>query len=294
MDSYLPPRKPDKPTRGTYIALGVDAAILSLWLAIVIFNFTWMLYAGRIDELGKSATGSVLVIIVLGIFGSRLWKSILAREPESNPLFKAKHKKFTFVAVACVGTLFAVSVLGGIIAGPRRAQQEAKNREIGSLMKEFGAQKIKNDAFRKRVTEIRSVHPSTYGEYYQQCLKLEACLDESQPSFKHTGALIASMSQLVNKYPELGTPSMLATVQFLKDMDGKDAEIFASVREEISKVKELEKRPTSQQTAFYKGEVVPILAQEQKLAKEENAILLKAQQNGVQIPSDLSGSLKKQ
>jgi hypothetical protein len=102
------------------------------------------------------------------------------------------------------------------------------------------------------------------------------------------------MSQLVNKYPELRTPGILATVQFLKDMHDKDAEYFAAMREEISNVKELESRPISQRTAFYDREIKPILANEEELAKEENAILLKAQEDGLQIPSDLSESLKKQ
>jgi hypothetical protein len=215
-------------------------------------------------------------------------------EPDSDPLFKRKHKKFTSVGTACVGTLFLVSLIGGIIAGDRRSKQDAKDQEISSLVNEFEPQKIKNAAFRKRLTEIRSVHPSTYREYYQQCLTLEAFLDESQRHFKDTSALVTSMSQLVNKYPELRTPGILATVQFLKDMDDKDAEIFAALREEISNVKELERRPISQRAAFYHREIEPILANEEKLEKEEIAILAKAQRDGLQIPSDLSESLKKQ
>lgn len=285
---------PEKSTRGKYIWLCIGMAIFSFCLAVAIFNFTWMLYAGRLDQFGKSVSGLVLVIIVLGVFADRLWKSILALEPKSNPLFKQKHRKFTFVVAACVGTLFAVSLLGGINAGDRRAKQYARDREISSLLNEFNAQKIKNAAFRKRLVEIRSVRPSTYEEYYRQCLTLEAFLDESEPNFKHTGALVASMSQVVNKYPELRTPGILATVQFLNDMDNKDAQIFAEVREEIAKVKELESLPKSQRNTFYSREIKPILANEEKLAKEENALLVKAQQSGLQIPSDLSGSLKKQ
>jgi hypothetical protein len=253
-----------------------------------------MLYAGRLDELGKIATGLGLVIVGLAVPADRLWKSILALEPENNPLFKKKHKKFTSVAAACVGAFLAIPLLGGVFVGNGRAKQYAKDREISSLMNEFDAQKIKNAAFRKRLTEIRSIHPSTYEEYYQQCLTLEAFLDESRPNSERTVALAALMSELVNKSPELRTPGILATVQFLKDMDDKDAEIFAALREEISKVKELERRPISQRTAFYNREIEPILVNEEKLAKEENAILVKAQQDGLQIPSDVSESLKKQ
>ena len=290
----MPRKEPNKSTRGKYISLCILVAILSFCLAITIFDFTWMLEAGKLDEFGKAATGLVLVIIILGVFADRLWKSILALEPQSNPLFKAKHKKFTSVAAACLGALFAVSLLGGIVAGNRVAKQDATHREISSLMDEFQAQKIKNEAFRKRLTEIRSVHPSTYEAYYHQCLSLEAFLDQSRPDFEHTAALVASMSQLVNKYPELRTPGILATVQFLKDMHEKDAEIIAAMHEEISNVKELQKQPISRRSAFYDREIKPILAKEEKLANEEKAILAKAQQGGLQIPSDLSGSLKKQ
>jgi hypothetical protein len=252
-----------------------------------------MMYAGKLDEGVRSATTLVYVSIGLA-FSGRFWKSILTLEPESDPLFKKKHKKFTSVAAACVGTLLAVSLLGGIVVGDGRAKQYAKDREISSLVSEFAPQGIKNAAFRKRLTDIRSVHPSTYEEYYQQCLTLEAFLDESRPTFEHTVALVASMSELVKKYPELRTPRILATVQFLNDMNGKDAQIFAAVREEISKVKELKRLPNSRRAAFYSREIEPILANEDKLVKEENAILVKGQQDGVQIPSDLSESLKKQ
>ena len=252
------------------------------------------MYAARLDEAVKSATTLGLVIIGLAIPANRLWKSILTLEPESDPLFKKKHKKFTSVAAACVGTLLAVSLLGGIVVGDGRAKQYARDREISSLMNEFDAQKIRNAAFRKRLAEIRSVQPSTYEGYYQQCVTLEAFLDESRPNFEHTVALVASMSELANKYPELRTPRILATVQFLNDMNGKDAQIFAAVREEISKVKELKRLPNSRRAAFYSREIEPILANEEKLVKEENAILVKAQQEGLQIPSDLSESLKKQ
>jgi hypothetical protein len=231
--------------------------------------------------------------LVLLWLAGRLWKSILGLEPDSDPLFKKKHKRFTSVAVICVGALLCVSFLGGVLVGPVRAKQYARDQEIKSLLAGFNAQKGKNSEFRMRLAAIRSVRPSTYEEYYQQCLSLESLLNDWQPDIDHSAKLLTSYSGLLNKYPELRNPRAIATIQFLQDMEHKDAQIFAVVREEIAKVKTLETLPNSQRSAYYKREILPVLANEQKLSDEERAILLEAQGKGVQIPSDLSQAISK-
>jgi hypothetical protein len=251
-----------------------------------------MTCAGRLDELGKSASPSVLLIIVLGFSADRLWKSILRVEPNSDPQFKKKHRKFTLVASGFAGAVLGVSFLGGVLVGGSRAKEYARDQEMRSLLRKFDAQKIKNADFRKRMGEIRSVRPSTYEEYYRQCLTLESLLNQSQPDFQHTVVLVSSLSELINRYPELRTPKAIATVQFLKDMDDKDTQVLAAVREEISKVKVLAKLPNSQRSAYYNREIQPVLANEQRLAQEEKALVIKAQQGGIEVPADLSESNK--
>src|SRR2546422_326226 len=83
---------PEKSTRGNYIWLCIDIATFSLLLAVTIFNLTWMTYAGRLDEAGKSASG-LIAVVALAFAANLLWKSILTLEPETDPLFKKKHKK---------------------------------------------------------------------------------------------------------------------------------------------------------------------------------------------------------
>jgi hypothetical protein len=186
--------------------------------------------------------------------------------------------------------LLGASVVGGIVVGESRASVDARDREMRSLLANLDAQKVKNAEYRRRMKEIRSAQPSTYEEYYQQCLALESLLNQSQPDFQHTVALVTAMSEIVNKYPELKTPKVTATVQFLKDMDDKDTEIFAAVREEISKVKELAKLPNSERSSYYDLRIQPVLATEERLEREEYSILAKAQQDGIEVPSDLSNS----
>lgn len=284
---------PPKSTRGKYISLCVDIALVSLGLAVTLFSLTWMTYAGRLDEAVKLGTPLAFVILALAWPADRLWKSILRLEPEVDPLFKKKHRKFTSAAATCVGAVLGISFLGGILLGRSRAREYARDREINGLLADLDAQKTRNAEFRKRMKEIRSVQPSTYEGYYQQCLALESLLNQSQRDIDRTFALVDSFSQLLSKYPELRGPQILAAVQFRKDMDDKDAQFFAAVREEISKVKELERLPELQRSAYYNREILPVLANEQRLANEENAILARAQVLGIQIPSDLSESLKK-
>src|SRR6266404_2761543 len=125
---------PERSTRSKYVWLCVDIATFSFLLAIALFNLSWMTYASRFDEAEKSIRTLILVILGLAIPAIRIWKSILTLEPETDPLFKRKHKKFTSVATSCVCALLAVSLLCGTLVGEARAKQYAKDREISSLV----------------------------------------------------------------------------------------------------------------------------------------------------------------
>lgn len=266
-------------TRTKYVLLSLDLAILSIWIASTLGNLTWMTLEGRFDEAGRSAGsgGSILFLVLLFVLADRLWKSILRFESESDARFKKKHRKFTAIAASIAGVLLVASV----VLGMRIASVYARGGEMRSLIATFAAEDAKYVEYGKRMSQIRSKRPSTYEEYYRQCLAIESLLNQWQPDYQRKVALVTSMSELVNKHPELNTPKVIAKIQFLKDMDDKDAEIFGAVREEISKVKELAKLPNSRRTSYYNAQIRPVSATEERLAREESAIVAKGRQAGL-------------
>jgi len=283
------PTVPVQSTQGRYVWLCVVVALLSLILARAAFNVIVMLFLGQEDIAAKVGGAILIVLILLAWPANRLWKSILAFEPQSDPLFKRKHGKFTAITGGLVGTLLAVSVLGGIVAGSARAKEKA---DIASVAAPLTAQKQKYDEFSKRLAALRSTRPSTYEEYCTQCMALETLLNEAQPAIERYKLLQARYWATVNKYPDLRTPTLQTQAKLVKDMEDEDGEFFAALRDEIAKAKDLKALPTSQRDAYYHREIVPLLAKEQRIGDEERRILAEEKKNMAPMPTDISNSMQ--
>jgi len=78
-----------------------------------------MVCIGNSIEKGANAAGVVwlLALALMAIVFQRQWVALLRLEPENNPVFKRKHRRFQVIAGALVLVVLACAVGFDVLAG---------------------------------------------------------------------------------------------------------------------------------------------------------------------------------
>jgi len=275
---------PPSGVRGPYLWLVVDLVIVAVLLALTAFNVAWQSIAGTAQKIGQSV-GAPLIPILALLYGAKAgWQSLLRREPESNPAFKGKHRRFQCIAGTIIGVVIVFAVGLGVKAGNRIE----RNNRIEALLAQANQIGSVNTEFRERLEAIRSKTTPTTRDFYLQCLAVEGLLDQYEPNRQKALALFNSLVREVGDDPNVGP-----TIRIFGEISDKDSQVLTSMRTEVARAKQLIALPASQQMAFYEREISPIEVQIKKLADEEMALSRQAQERGLKLPSDVSDMLRK-
>ena len=155
-----------KSTRGLYIWLCLLLAMFLAWLASFLFIFVSHLTFSGSEEWPKP-NPVPLVLFIAGIAAD--WKAILARESESEYVFKRKHRRFNLATGVLFGIIAVVSVFAGVWNGHRREKvqriesflaQTPPLAEIGNRIGNIKARELKSaNDYVNAFEEIASIMP---------------------------------------------------------------------------------------------------------------------------------------
>ncbi len=269
--------------RGSWAWVLVSTVSFSALLSLTIFNLTWQSVVGEDEKAGEAVGRMLIPLIALGFGVRRTWKSLLAREPEGNPVYQLRHRRFNVVGGIWAIVLFVLAVGFGIFAGDRIQ----KNRRLDATLSEIGKLGPKGAELRGQIKAILSQDTPTFEDYYVRCLNLEKVLDEYDLQQQHLRPLLNAIMAEAGDQPKIA--EIARTVQRIND---KDAEVVRVFRLEIAKGKEVNKLPPSQQTSFYRNEIIPLEREATKVAGEEIAMMREAEQKGMKWPSDVKELLR--
>lgn len=269
--------------RGSWAWMIVSTLIFLVLLGTAMFNMAWQSTAGEAEKAGESLGQMLIPLVVLGFAARRIWNSLLSKEPEDNPVYKSRHRRFYAIAETC-GIALLLAALGfGAIAGNRIA----KDKRLDATLSEIKKLGPKSAELRAQIKTIMSEKTPTFRDYYLRSLKLEGVLNEYDTQQQRLRPLMDAMLS------ETTDPELAESVRAVQRINDKDAEAVKLFRLEIAKSKELITTPASRQTNFYQQEIVPLEREAARIAKEEIGMLRDAEQAGVKWPSDVKELLKR-
>jgi hypothetical protein len=268
---------------GSWVWMIVSTVIFLALLGLAVFNMTWQSMAGEAEKAGESLGKMFLPLIVLGFAARRTWNSLLAKEPEDNPVYKRRHRRFNAIAGTCSIALLLAAIGFGVFAGNRIA----KNKRLEATISEITKLGPKSAELRAQIKNIMSEKAPTFQDYYLRSLELESILDEYDAQQQRLRPLINAM--LADMTDE---PKAAESIRTLQRINDKDAEVVKLFRLEIAKSKELMTMPASRQTNFYRQEIVPLEREATRVADEEIGMMHEAEQAGMKWPSDVKELLK--
>lgn len=268
--------------RGSWAWMIASTLIFLVLLGAAMFNVAWESTAGEAERAGESLGQMLIPLVVLGFAARRIWNSLLSKEPEDNPVYKSRHRRFYAIAETCgIGLLLAA--LGfGVVSGNRIAQ----DKRLDATLSELRKLRPKSAELRAQLTTIMSEKTPTFQDYYLRSLKLESALDEYDSQQQRLRPLMNAMLEMTDQ------PKEAESIRALQRINDKTAEVVKLFRLEIAKSKELMTLPASRQTSFYRQEIVPLEQEAARLRNEEIGMIRDAEQAGMELPSDTKELLK--
>lgn len=262
-------------SRRLYIWLVVELAFVMIFIVEMAFSVTLAAIAG-----GDSGMSQVQLLVVplfaMGYAAKRSWESLLTKEPEWNPAFRQKHRKFQVVGAWCFVILLGAALGLGVIDG----RGIARNNRREALLKQLAEQGPKNAEVRQRLNALFSQKTS-------QPLELTKVLNDYDLNFRRNQSLLNSLAT-----EAADMPTVVEGTKLLLSINEKDKEVLDAMRAEIAQAESISKLPQDQHLEYYKRTILPIETKMDRLVEEEKALILKAQQKGLKLPFDPVDSIK--
>jgi hypothetical protein len=174
-------------------------------------------------------------------------------------------------------------LLGAMGFGVVTGNRIQKNKRLDSIVSEIAKFGPKNAELRGQIKAIVSEETPTFQDYYVRSLKLESVLNEYDVQQQRVRPLLDDLLSETADQPKLAE-----TIRTIQRINEKDVEVVSLFRLEIAKTKLLVELPSSQQSSFYRQEIVPLELKVSSTAQREVQMMRDAENAGLKLPSDLS------
>jgi hypothetical protein len=235
----------------TYVWLGIEVISACVLIACALFWLARMVTSGN-PELQNQLTGSSGVII--GLFWvsfalSRSWKRLQVLEPDSEPIFRKKHRRFNQIA----GGFAVLCSAAAIAVGTQRGNCDA-------AISRFGADVNQTVDVMQAVGKVRSGAGDTIEEHVEMYRSIEPKVVQAR----------TTLARLHTEIPRCGDfQSRVGRFEFiLNNFDQR----FALLTREIEVSKSIESSPANERERKWQSELVPLVDQEVSLEKQLQTI----------------------
>jgi hypothetical protein len=193
------------------------------------------------------------------------------------------------VAVLATAALVVVGLLATISLWRWTANRAARSHYIENLLKDGGELQAKSAGFTRHIQELRNGPALSMMDYHDQCLGLEPLLNDASSTTEKGEVLV---DQAIPEFQD--DPKIFPVLNDMKKALGLDKRLQTDVKQETLLVKTLMHLEPNEQTEFFAMSIKPLQDEEKQLASEEQQTLAQIQNEGRQLPSNLSRSLLSQ
>jgi hypothetical protein len=230
----------------TYFWLSAEVITASVLIALALFWLAAMIASGN-PELQSHMTGSggILVGLIVVSFGlSRSWKKLQFIEPNSDPTFRKKQKRFSQIAGVFAVLCSAVAIAAGTQVG-----------ECDSSVSRFGADVQQNADTMQAIGNARS-GATTIDSYIHVYESIEPKVAQAR----------GMISRLRNEIPRCAGFQSRAQ-RFERMFDNIDQQL-ALLSQEIAAAKSIDSSPEAERERVWQSKLVPLIDQEASLEKQ--------------------------
>lgn len=239
---------PTRSARTAYIWLGIEVVSASVLVALALFWLARMIASGN-PELESHLTGSGGIIV--GLFAvsiglSRSWKRLQISEPDSEPNFRKKHRRFSQFAVGFAAFCAVAAIAAGASQGSCDATVSA-----------FTADVKQSQELMQAIGNARSETTNATIEDYIQMYEL------IEPKVVQGRALV---SRLRAEIPRCGDFKSRAG-RFELIINNLDQRL-ALLTQEIEVARSIDSLPAAERESKWQSQLVPLIDKETSLERE--------------------------
>ncbi len=250
----LPPA-PLQPAGKIYVAMGLLVAAASVLMEVNVQAFvsSLTLPSGRAHQVA-----SLGVVLILVCVAYKVWKAILAREPESRNVFKKRH----LMAAALVAVFFLGSLGVGAIAGVVRGYQRGRAQRVLHDLAMAQVFERNIDATENRVMANPADYADTGASLQMLAGPWQAQLD----------ALTAHASEL-DRFKWWRNTKSRAAMKGLDEVVALDRRKLRLVQQQIALTAEAKSVDPDKQLAFWQSRFPPLRQEIIELNTQKNRLV---------------------
>lgn len=278
------PPQPWRKVSAPYGSVIFALVCLTAMIAAGVFHLAFATAQGSPAAFGAVNTSLIIGIFGIGMWATRSWSTVRTAEPETDPVFRRKHRAFEMKA----GTLILGVIIGVVAIGAYLGVRAGHKAKLDVLSKEMHELGLKSAPTKERFVALTTKTAPGLPEYLQRCEQLEAVLNDYEPALKQMDNLMNQMQQELQELnSDPGYASLLPVVTVMRAVVAKDLESAKTFRKEIDYAKQLPNVPESDRTRFYSANIQPVVEQEGRIAQDEIEILKDAKARGVKLPESM-------
>jgi len=263
--------QPKKRAWGQYISLFTGIGILTLWLSLLAWLATgsWEYAPEKVVVQGKNDSNLLVqagFIVLLASWPYAAWKSILSREPNSEPRYLKRHQRVAMLAGMIFVIVLGLAITFGVQNGDDRLLTDkiyARAAELKTVAEKIGTIKQRDlkttDDYIEAYSEIEALLP----EYDSQLRKYNEIFQEAVERDKNRGSIN------IQRFYKSHNPEVWKNDLDIINMLG---EIGSLTRQETLAAREMAALPARKQVDFWQSDFQPLLAKEVPL--HEKAVAL--------------------
>lgn len=247
-----------------YVSLFLGLTILTLWLSALSWtgSSNWAYAPSEViaePKEGNNLLAQAGFIVLLAWWPYAAWKSILNREPNSDPRFLRRHKRVSALLGMIFVIVFGLATTFGIQNGNERIVTDevtvasAALKTIATKISTIKQREMKTtEDYIQAYKEIDSLLP----EFDSKVHKFSEISEESDRRDQNRGAV--NIQRFYKTYRSDYKKNV-------KDLLAELREYVSLTRKEIEVTKEMAELPTQDQVAYWQKEFKPLLVQEEAL-----------------------------
>jgi hypothetical protein len=150
-----------------------------------------------------------------------------------------------------------------------------------------GSQSKGNEDVRHQLAAIALWDAKDLPDYLSRVRKIEPLLPKMDAFHKYAAADLADRKK---KYPK--NTQLMKLANFIEDLNERDRFGLELLREEVRRASQMAALPAERQQQFFDAKILPLQLLERDVVEEEIQMALKAQREGVPLPSYATNSLR--